>query len=74
MEPEGVLLRLMGYGHKVVGSHRAETALWHLAEVERALTWCGLDVGYGNPRRRWSETPENQRCELCIDYPQPAQA
>ena len=33
MEPEGVLLRLMGYGDKVVGGHRADTALWHLADV-----------------------------------------
>lgn len=67
MEPEGVLLRLMGHGDKIVGSHRADTALWHLADVDRALTWCGLDVGYGNPRRTWIETPETQRCEMCID-------
>jgi hypothetical protein len=57
----------MGYGDKAVGHHRADTALWHLADVERALTWCGLDVGYGNPRRTWSETPETKRCEMCID-------
>jgi hypothetical protein len=41
-------------------------ATWHLVHSERALTWCGLDIGYGNPRRRWIETPEDQRCQRCI--------
>jgi len=59
MEPEGVLLHLLGEGQ---GS-----ALWHLADVEQALTWCGLDIGYGNPRRRWAETPEERRCGVCVD-------
>jgi len=67
MEPEGVLLQLLGRGTETQGQPGANSSLWHVADAERALTWCGIDVGYGNPRRRWSETPEDQRCQMCID-------
>jgi hypothetical protein len=43
-----------------------DTASWHLIDAMRALTWCGIDIGYGNRRRLWSETPEDQRCAICI--------
>ncbi len=46
MEPEGVLLHLLGDDDS-----GPDSALWHLTDVARALTLCGLDVGYGNPRR-----------------------
>jgi hypothetical protein len=65
MEPEGVLLHLL-VGKEVRGEPHPDSSLWHLADAERALTLCGIDVGYGNPRRRWSETPEDQRCQMCI--------
>ncbi len=40
---------------------------WHLIHDERPLTWCGLKFSYAfAPRRRWSETPEYQRCQSCI--------
>ncbi len=39
---------------------------WHLLHAERAFTWCGVDIGYGHPRRRWSDTDEERRCQLCI--------
>lgn len=61
MEHEGVLLHLLG--NDTTGP---DSALWHLADVQRALTFCGLDVGYGNPRRAWPETPENSRCQMCL--------
>jgi hypothetical protein len=67
MEPEGILLHLLGSDMRSESQPRADSSLWHVADVERALTWCGIDVGYGNPRRRWSETPEEQRCQMCLD-------
>jgi hypothetical protein len=67
MEPEGILLHLLSDEIHTGSEPRADSSLWHVADVERALTWCGIDVGYGNPRRRWSETPEDQRCQMCMD-------
>ena len=61
IEPQGVLLRLLGDD-----ASGPDSALWHLADVRRALTLCGLDVGYGNPRKLWTETPENRRCQMCV--------
>jgi hypothetical protein len=67
MEPEGVLLHLLNGDTQVEGGTGTDSSLWHVADAERAMTWCGLDVGYANPRRRWSETPEDQRCQMCMD-------
>jgi hypothetical protein len=40
---------------------------WHLIHAERPLTWCGLQFSYAfSQRRRWSETPEDQRCQSCV--------
>ncbi len=61
MEPEGVLLHLLGDDDSAPTS-----GLWHLADVARALTICGIDVGYGNPRLPWEHTPENRRCRMCL--------
>ena len=61
MEPEGVLVHLLG--NDTTGP---DSALWHMADVRRALTLCGLDVGYGKPRLPWSETPEHGRCQMCV--------
>lgn len=59
MEPEGVFLHLLG--------NSDASSLWHLADAERALTLCGVDVGYGNPRIAWALTPESLRCEVCAE-------
>jgi hypothetical protein len=59
MEPEGVFLHLLG--------ETQESALWHLSNAERALTLCGLDVGYGSPRMTWASTPKARRCGVCLD-------
>jgi hypothetical protein len=67
MEPEGILLHLLDNDVHSEGEPRIDSSLWHVADAERARTWCGLDVDYGNPRRRWSETPEDQRCQICVD-------
>jgi hypothetical protein len=67
MEPEGILLHLLSGDTQAEGGAGADPSLWHVADAERAITWCGLDVGYGNARRRWSETPEDQRCQMCLD-------
>jgi hypothetical protein len=66
MELEGVLLHLLVGNAEGPGEPHPDSSLWHLADAERALTVCGIDVGYGDPRRRWSETPEDQRCQMCI--------
>ena len=39
---------------------------WHLIHAERALTWCGRDISYRDPRRPWSEIREDQRCQSCL--------
>lgn|GEM_PF-3566362 len=61
MNPEGVLVHLLG--NDTTGS---DSALWHLADVQRAMTLCGLDVGYGNPRLKWTVTPDDRRCQMCL--------
>jgi hypothetical protein len=61
MEPEGVLLHLLGDDRAA-----RESALWHLADAQRALTLCGLDVGYDKPRLPWAATPEDSRCQMCL--------
>ncbi len=63
IEPEGILLHLLG--DDVTGP---SSALWHLADALRALTLCGIDVGYGNPRKPWAETPEDRRCRMCLGH------
>lgn len=41
---------------------------WHLVQTQRPLTWCGLEFSYAfSQRRLWSETPEEQRCQSCVD-------
>jgi hypothetical protein len=59
MEPEGVFLHLLGSSDA--------SSLWHLADAERALTLCGVDVSYGNPHMAWALTPESLRCEVCME-------
>src|SRR5579872_5649812 len=61
MDAEGVLLRLLANG-----STGTNPGLWHLADVRRALTLCGLDAGYGNPRMPWAQTREDARCQMCL--------
>jgi len=46
---------------------QAHASCWHLIHVERALTWCGLDIGYGHPQRQWSETHKDRRCQICVE-------
>ena len=45
---------------------QADPSRWHLIDPLRALTWCDLDIGYGNPRLLWRDTPEDLRCLLCL--------
>jgi len=45
---------------------QADSSRWHLIDPMRALTWCELDIGYGNPRLLWRDTPEHLRCQLCL--------
>jgi hypothetical protein len=58
MEPEGVFLHLLG--------DDGTSSLWHISSTERAFTVCGIDVGYGNPRLLWVDTPAERRCEVCV--------
>ena len=67
MEPEGILLHLLDNDPSSDNEPGTDSSLWHVADAERARTWCGIDVGYANPRRRWSETPEERRCQICLD-------
>ena len=43
-----------------------DASLWHMIDVERALTWCSLFLTNGWERSLWSETPEDRRCETCV--------
>jgi hypothetical protein len=67
MEPEGILIHLLTNDTPTEGEPGPDSSLWHVADAERARTWCGIDVNYGSPRRRWSETPEDRRCQMCVD-------
>ncbi len=67
MEPEGILIHLLTNDTPTEGEPGPDSSLWHVADAERARTWCGIDVSYGSPRRRWSETPEDRRCQMCVD-------
>lgn len=40
---------------------------WHLIHSERALTWCGLEISYTEPRRLWGEISQGQRCQSCCE-------
>ena len=39
---------------------------WHLMDALRSLTLCGQAFGYSARTRLWSETPEEDRCLLCL--------
>ncbi len=56
IDPEGILIRM-----------RVERSRWHIIDAERALTWCSLFLSQGSERRPLSETPEDRRCETCIE-------
>jgi hypothetical protein len=43
-----------------------DVSMWHVIDVERALTWCDLFLTQGSERRQWSETPEDRRCQTCL--------
>ena len=54
IDPEATLIRM-----------RADISRWHIIDVDRELTWCGLFLSLGSERRPLSETPEDRRCEIC---------
>jgi hypothetical protein len=56
IDPEAILIRM-----------RVDASLWHIIDAERELTWCGLFLSQGSERRPLSETPEDRRCQTCID-------
>ena len=56
IDPDSILIRM-----------RVDSSLWHIVDLERKLTWCGLFLSQGSERRLLSETPENRRCKTCID-------
>jgi hypothetical protein len=43
-----------------------DVSMWHVIDVERALTWCDLFLTQGSERRQRSETPEDRRCQTCL--------
>ena len=55
IDPEAILIPM-----------RVETSMWHIIDVERVLTWCGLFLSQGSERCLWSETPEDRRCVTCV--------
>ena len=69
MDLQGIFIRQRLDGD-VLGDQALEldASLWHLIDVERALTWCGLFLTLGDERRLWSETPEDRRCETCVAH------
>jgi hypothetical protein len=56
IDPAAILIRM-----------RVDASLWHIINVEQALTWCGLFLSQGSERRPLSETPEGRRCETCTN-------
>lgn len=43
-----------------------DTSKWHLIDAMRGRTWCGLKLAYAGRRELWSETPADERCEMCL--------
>ena len=54
IEPKAILIRM-----------RVDISWWHIIDVDRELTWCGLVLSQGSERRPLSDTPENRHCETC---------
>jgi hypothetical protein len=54
VDPNATLIRM-----------RVEISRWHIIDVDRDLTWCGLFLSQGGERRPLSETPEDRRCGIC---------
>ena len=54
IDPEAIFIRM-----------RVDISWWHIIDVDRELTWCGLFLSQGSERRPLSETPEDRRCENC---------
>jgi hypothetical protein len=44
-----------------------DVSVWHICDAGQVLTWCGLLLSRGSERRPISETPEDRRCETCIN-------
>jgi hypothetical protein len=67
IDPEAILI-IPSLDATVRGNEaiQRDASLWHIVDVERALTWCGLFLSRGSERHRLSETPEDRRCETCI--------
>lgn len=51
-------------GPEAVRLHDSMT--WHLAHALRSETICGLVVHYGSRQRLWADTPEGDRCSVCL--------
>jgi len=45
-----------------------DVSMWHMIDVERALTWCELFLTQGSERRLRSETPEDRRCQTRMGW------
>jgi hypothetical protein len=50
IDPNATLLRM-----------RVDLSRWHIIDVDRDLTWCGLFLSQGDERRPPSKTPEGSR-------------
>src|ERR1700761_3850829 len=68
IDPQGILIppSLDGSGLRFEDLLE-EVPMWHIIDEERALTWCGLFLTQGSDRRLFSETPEDRRCQICIE-------
>jgi len=72
--PEAILIDyVLERDEETMGFRRQplENPLWHLADEIRALTFCGLDIGYGYTRRAWNEVAPQSRCPACESPPGP---
>jgi hypothetical protein len=54
----------------LISQHLAQeldVSMWHIIDAQREWTWCELFLTQGSELRPLSETPEDRRCETCID-------
>jgi hypothetical protein len=58
MDPQGILIA------QYLGTE-LDVSMWHVIDVEGALTWCGMFLTQGSDRRLWIETPQDRRCMTC---------
>jgi hypothetical protein len=68
IDPEAILVPQHLDG-SVLGDNapKEDVSRWHIIDPEQESTWCGMSLSRSSERRSLSETPEDRRCQTCIE-------